>query len=296
MLKLPTHPCYLDGVFTPLAEARISVLDRGFLFGDGVYEVIPVHAGRPFRLDDHLKRLERSLSQAHLGTPLSMAEWTGVLRQLVALCTEATGAADQLLYLQITRGLGAERQLVIDPALRPTVFAMANPHQPPDAAQRHHGVRAVTARDFRWERGTLKTTSLMGAVLARHLATEQDAAETLLIHEGHLAEGSNCNVWVVVEDALVTPPPGPHVLPGVRLQLVRELCEEEGIPCSQRPVAEAELNMATEILLSSAGRELLPVTTLDGQPVGHGALRGKPGPVFGRLYEAYQRAKQRPDG
>ena len=292
MSALPTHPCYLNGEFMPLAEARISVLDRGFLFGDGVYEVVPVYGGRLFRAEDHLKRLARSLAQAQLPNPHDDAIWLALMAQTVEFCARHTDAQDQLLYLQVTRGVAPERQLVIPAEAVPTVFIMANPHQPPTAATRHHGIKAVTAHDFRWERGTLKTTSMLGNVLARQMATEQDAAETLMIHDGHLTEGASSNVWVVLEDALVTPPPGEHVLPGVRLQLLRELCEEEGIACNQRPVSEAELSMATEVIISSAGREILPVTTLDGQPVGHGAGRGKPGPVFARLYEAYQRAKR----
>ena len=217
MSPLPAYPCYLNGEFLPLAEARISVLDRGFLFGDGVYEVVPVYGGRLFRAEDHLKRLARSLAQAHLPNPHDEATWLALMAQTVEFCAKHTDAQEQLLYLQVTRGVAPERHLVIPPEGVPTVFMMANPHQPPSAATRHHGIKAVTAHDFRWERGTLKTTSMLGNVLARQMATEQDAAETLMIHDGHLTEGASSNVWVVLEDALVTPPPGDHVLPGVRL-------------------------------------------------------------------------------
>lgn len=289
--KLPDHPCYLNGEFTPLAKAQVSVLDRGFLFGDGVYEVIPVYGGRPFRAPDHLDRLARSLADADIPNPHSRDQWLRLIAQVVALCTEHTGQADQLVYLQLTRGV-AERSWEPEPNLPPTVFIMANPHQPPSADLRHHGVSAVTARDLRWSRGTLKSTSLLGGVLARQWAREADAAEVIMLHNDHVTEGSSSNVWIVFEDALLTPEPGEHVLEGVRLRVVRELCEELGLACNQRPIPEFELRAASEIILTSAGREILPVTQLDGELVGHGAGRGRPGPVFGRLYEAYQALKR----
>ena len=288
-----THPCYLNGQFTPLAEAKVSVMDRGFLFGDGVYEAVPVYGTRLFRVADHLTRLEHSLQQLRLPNPFEREQWLALMTRMVAQTVEATGAQDQLLYLQVTRGAAPERYIVPPPDLDPTVFMMSQPHTPPSAAQRHHGVAAVTARDLRWSRGNIKSISLLGNVLARQAATDQNAVETIMVHDGWLTEGASSNVWVVFEDALLTPPPGEHVLEGVRLKLIRELCEEEGIPCNIRPVPEGELSAASEVILSSAGREVLPVTTLDGEPVGHGALRGKPGPVFAKLFEAYQRAKLR---
>lgn len=291
-LPLPDYPCYLNGEFTPLAKAQVSVLDRGFLFGDGVYEVVPVYGGRPFRALDHLDRLTQSLAEADIPNPHSREQWLRLIGQVVVLCTERTGQADHLVYLQVTRGVAPERSWEPPSNLSPTVFIMATPHQPPAAELRRHGVSAVTARDLRWSRCTLKSTSLLGSVLARQQAIEADAAEVIMIHNDHLTEGSSSNVWIVFEDALLTPPPGEHVLDGVRLRVVRELCEELGLACNQRPIPEFELRAASEIMLSSAGRELLPVTRLDGELVGHGAGRGRPGPVFGRLYEAYQAAKR----
>ena len=168
---------------------------------------------------------------------------------------------------------------------------MASAMKPPSGEQRHHGVACISARDFRWERGDIKSTSLLGNVLARQMSADRDAVETIMFRAGHLTEASASNVWIVHEGALLGPPKSEHVLEGIRVELMKELCEECGIAYNLRPIAESEVTAADEILLSSATKEILPVTSLDGDAVGHGALRGKPGPVYGRLYEAYQRAK-----
>jgi D-alanine transaminase len=209
---------------------------------------------------------------------------------------EAQPADDQLLYIQITRGV-AMRDHVMPADIEPTVFIMSNPYKPVPAEQRRQGVACVSARDFRWERGDIKCTSLLGNVLARQMAADQGALETILFREGAhggpwLTEGSSSNVWIVHEGALLGPPMNEHVLEGIRVELLRELCEDEGIAYNLRPISEADVRAADELLLSSSGREVLAVTRLDGDLVGHGALRGKPGPVYGRLYEAYQRAKR----
>jgi D-alanine transaminase len=169
---------------------------------------------------------------------------------------------------------------------------MASVMKPPSAEQRHKGVACVSARDFRWERGDIKSISLLGNVLARQISADRDATETIMFRDGFLTEAAACNVWVVHEGAVLGPPKSEHVLEGIRYELIKELCEECGIAYNLRQIAEGEVNAADEILLSSATKEVLPVTSLDGEGVGHGALRGKPGPVYGRLYEAYQRAKQ----
>jgi len=283
---LPDALCYLNGDFGPLAEAKVSVLDRGFIFGDGVYEVIPVYGRRLFRFDEHMARLSRSLAKLRIVNPHSSAEWLEKCRRLIA----AQASDDQLVYLQVTRGV-AMRDHVMPPDIAPTVFMMASTMKPPTAEQRHHGVACLTARDFRWERGDIKSISLLGNVLARQISADQGAVETILFREGFLTEASASNVWVVHEGALLGPPKGDHVLEGIRYELLRELCEEEGIAYNLRPVSEAEVFAADEVLLSSATKEVLPVTLLDHEPVGHGALRGKPGPVYARLHEAYQRAK-----
>ena len=283
---LPDSLCYLNGQFGPLSETRVSVLDRGFIFGDGVYEVVPVYARRLFRFDEHMARLSRSLAKLRIANPHAPGDWLALCRRLVA----AQAAQDQLVYIQVTRGV-ALRDHVMPEGIAPTVFMMAGPMKPPTAEQRHRGVACVTARDFRWERGDIKSISLLGNVLARQISADVGAVETIMFRDGHLTEAAASNVWIVHEGALLGPPKSEHVLEGIRYELLRELCEEAGIAYNLCPIAEAEVAVADEILLSSATKEVLAVTTLDHQPVGHGALRGKPGPVYARLYEAYQRAK-----
>ena len=291
MTALPDTPCFLDGEYTRLCDAKVSVLDRGFIFGDGVYEVIPVYARRLFRFDDHIARLGRSLAKVRIAAPATREQWLERARALVAALHAQTGADDQLVYLQVTRGV-APRDHVMPPDIVPTVFMMVSPMKPPTADQRHHGVACTTAADFRWQRGDIKSTSLLGAVLARQISADHGAVETILFRDGWLTEASASNVWIVHEGALLGPPKSEHVLEGIRVELLRELCEEEGVAYNLRPIAEADVRAADEVLLSSATKEVLPVTRIDGEPVGHGALRGKPGPVYARLYEAYQRAKR----
>jgi D-alanine transaminase len=290
MQNIPDTLCYLNGEYGSLRDAKVSVLDRGFIFGDGIYEVVPVYARKLFRFDEHMARLNRSLGKVRIVNPHSEAEWLARCRRLVASLADKTGAADQLVYLQVTRGV-APRDHVMPSDITPTVFMMASVMKPPTPEQRHHGVACVTARDFRWERGDIKSTSLLGAVLARQISADHGAVETVMFRDGFLTEASASNVWVVHEGALLGPPKSEHVLEGIRYDLLRELCEETGIAYNLRPIPEADVSSADELLLSSATKEVLPVTTLDGQPVGHGALRGKPGPVYAKLFEAYQGAK-----
>ena len=293
---LPDTLCDLNGELLPLSQARVSVMDRGFLFGDGVYEALPVYGRRLFRFDEHLARLARNLDHLRIALPLDRDTWLARVRRLVA----SHPADDQMVYLQITRGV-AMRDHAMLPGLTPTVFMMTNPLRPVPAELRHQGVACVTARDLRWSRGDIKSISLLGNVMARQVSVDARAAETILLRDGEseglhggpwLTEGASSNVWLVHEGALLGPRMDHHVLEGIRVALLRELCEELGIAFNLRPLSESDLRSADEILLSSAGREVLPVTRLDGEPVGHGALRGKPGPVYARLFEAYQRAKQ----
>lgn len=292
MTPLPDSLCYLDGEFLPLNQAKVSVMDRGFLFGDSVYEAIPVYGRRLFRFDDHLERLERSLGKLEIELDMDLETWLARLRKVIAACP----ADDQLVYLQVTRGV-APRSHLMPVGLTPTVFVATSERTLPTPAQRVQGLACVTARDFRWQRADIKTTSLLGNVLARKISADQGADETLLLRDDEpggpwLTEGSSSNVWVVHEGALLGPAPDEHVLAGVRIELLRELCEETGIAFNLRPVSEADVRSADEVLLSSASKEVIAVTRLDGEQVGHGALRGRPGPVYARLHEAYQRAIQ----
>lgn len=286
MIALPETPCYLNGEYTRLCDAKVSVLDRGFIFGDGVYEAIPVYGRRLFRFDEHIARLARSLAKLRMPNPMDEARWLSVVRRIVA----NHPAENQLVYIQVTRGV-AMRDHVPPSDPVPTVFVMTNELKQASTEARHQGVACITARDFRWERGDIKSTSLLGSVLARMVSSDQGATETILFRDGWLTEASSSNVWVVHEGALLGPPKSEHLLEGIRFELLRELCEDMGIAYNLRPIAEADVLAADEVLLSSATKEVLPVTRIDGAEVGHGALRGKPGPVYARLYEAYQAAK-----
>lgn len=286
MQTLPDTLCYLNGEFTPLNQAKVSVLDRGFIFGDGIYEVVPVYGRRLFRFDEHMARLERSLTKLRIPNPHSRPDWLMRCRRLI----EAQASEDQLIYIQVTRGV-ALRDHVMPAGIEPTVFMMVSAMKQPSPEQRHQGVACVSARDFRWERGDIKSISLLGNVLARQISADQGAVETIMFRDGFLTEAASCNVWVVREGAVLGPPKSEHVLEGIRYELIRELCEQEGLAFNLRPISEGEVTSADELMLSSATKEVLPITTLDGEPVGHGAARGKPGPAYARIYEAYQRAK-----
>ena len=295
MQTIPDTLCYLNGEYRSLRDAKVSVLDRGFIFGDGIYEVVPAYAGKLFRFDEHMARLGRSLAKLRIANPHTREEWLARCRKLITALVGKTDvqqrpAGDQIVYIQITRGV-ALRDHVMPADVIPTVFMMCSPMKPATPEQRHAGVACVTARDFRWERGDIKSTSLLGNVLARQISADHGAAETIMFRSGFLTEAAASNVWVVHEGAVLGPPKSEHVLEGIRYELIRELCDEVGIAYNLRPINEADVFAGDEIFLSSATKEVLPVTSLDGQPVGHGALRGKPGPVYARLHEAYERAK-----
>ncbi len=283
--------CFLNGEFLPLSQAKISVLDRGFIFGDGLYDVAPVYGRRLFRFDEHLARLQRGMQKIRIDNPSTRDQWRAHGRRLVAALHDKPGAEDQVLYFQVSRGV-APRDHVMTEGISPTVFMMCNPMRPAGADQRHQGVACVTARDFRWERGDIKSTSLLGNVLARQISADHGAVETIMFRDGWLTEASASNVWIVQEGALLGPPRSDHILEGIRVELLRELSDECGLAYNLRPIAEADVRAADEVLLTSATKEVLAVTQIDGQPVGHGALRGKPGPVYAKLYEAYQQAKK----
>jgi len=278
---------HFNGKLLPLDEIHVSPLDRGFIFGDGVYEVIPVYAGAPLRAREHFERLQRSMDEIGLRNPHSVDEWIALTQELLA-----HHPGNQSVYIQVTRGAPTKRDHVIPKGLQPTVFMMCYPLASPSREAIENGVACITARDFRWEHADIKSTSLLGNVLARQMSADRGAVETIMFRNGVLTEASASNVWVVHEGAVLGPPKSERVLEGIRYELLRELCEEEGIAYNLRAISEAELLAADELMLSSATKEVLPVTQLDGEPVGHGALRGKPGPVYARLHEAYQRAKK----
>ena len=277
---MPLPVCYLNGAYLPLGEARVSPLDRAFLFGDAVYEVVPVYAGRPFRLREHLDRLVRSLAGIRMDPPLTHAEWNALLKTLI----ERNGGGDQYLYFQVTRGAELARNHAWPAGLAPTVFAFANTLEAPSAALLEQGVAAITAEDTRWARRDIKSTALLANTLLKKLAADAGAFETILLEDGGLTEGSSTTVHVVQGGEIHTPPNGHHILPGTTRDVVAELAARCGIPSASRRVTEDELRAADEIWLAFSTRGVLPVTRLDGKPVG----AGKPGPLFGRIYTAFE--------
>jgi len=279
---------YLNGAFLPPDDARISVFDRGFLFADGVYEVIPAYGGRPFRLAQHLSRLDASLAGIRLANPLSHAQWRDICLQLIGSAASGSHAmSDVSVYLQVTRG-PAPRDHAFPASIQPTVFAYAAPIKYPDAAQIEQGVTAIAVADVRWLRCDIKSIALLANVLARQQAIEQGTAEAILIRDGFMTEGSASNIFAVIGNRLVTPPKGKFILPGVTRDLVLELARAHHVPCEEREIPERELRTAEELMLSSSTKELLPITRLDGQPVGS----GRPGPLHARLHRLYQDYKR----
>ena len=275
--------CYLNGEFLPLAEAKIPVLDRGFIFGDGVYEVIPVYDRTPLRLEGHLARLQRSLDALRIRNPNNSARWTELIGELIA----RQESADQSVYVHITRGV-AKRDHAFPKDLAPTVFMMSNPLSTPSAEQIERGVAAVTGTDNRWYRCDIKSTALLANVLLRQLAIDAGAAETVLLRDGFLTEGSAANIFVVKGGVIRTPPKSHLILSGITYDFILELAAGAGLACEQGDVSEAELRQADELWLTSSTREVLAITTLDGRPIGSGT----PGPIFRRMHALYQAHKR----
>jgi D-alanine transaminase len=272
---------YLNGSFVPLSEARIPVLDRGFIFGDGIYEVVPVYEGRPFRLTQHLKRLERSLAAISIDNPFDEAGWRALIADLVG----RHRWPNQFVYMQITRGV-ARRDHAFPKGIQPTVFAMTSEFVAPAAALREQGLAVITADDERWLHCDIKSVSLLGNVLAKQAAVDAGAAECMMFRDGILTEGSSSNIWVVRNGRVLGSPVNHLVLEGIRVGLLAELCARCGLDHELRRVPREEVLLADELMLTSATREILPITQVDGAPVGN----GRPGPVYQRLIEAYQAA------
>lgn len=283
-MNFPNIPLvYLNGKFLAPEEAKVSAFDRGFIFGDGVYEVIPVFEGRLFRLVAHLRRLAASLREIRLPNPLNDAQWLNVFMSLIT----AAGPGDHSIYLQITRGV-APRDHAFPAQVEPSVFAYIQPIKYPSAEQVERGVAAITLTDIRWSRCDIKAIALLANALARSQAIEAGAAEAILIRDGFVTEGAASNVFIVQDGRLLTPPKSPFLLPGVTRDLVLELARDNRITAAEAPVSEAALRSAEEILMTSSTKEILAITRLNGQPVGD----GRPGRVYRRLLEHYREYKQ----
>jgi D-alanine transaminase len=276
---------YLNGKFLPLDEAKISVLDRGFIYGDGVYEVVPVYQRQPYRLRPHLIRLQHSLDGIRLANPHREAEWEAIIHNLIAM----QPFDDQGVYLQVTRG-AAKRDHAFPPDAIPTVFLMSNPLPVLSREQIEGGVAVVTAADERWLRCDLKTISLLGNVLARQFAVDRDAVETVMFRDGHLTEASASNVLIVKGGTIFAPPKDNLILPGITYDAALELARQGGLPFAIRPVTKEDALSADEMWLSSSTKEVLAVSTLDGRPF----ASGKPGPVYRRMYALFQESKPKP--
>jgi D-alanine transaminase len=271
---------YLNGAFQPLSETRVSVMDRGFLFGDGVYEVIPVYGGRLFRLAHHLKRLQNSLDSVRTANPLTAEAWETMLNELV----ERNGGGDQAVYLQVTRGVAAQRDHAFPENTAPTLFAMSTPVAASVDSDSITGITAITLADIRWKLCNIKAITLLPNVLLRQQAIDGDAAEAILIKDGFATEGAASNIFIVKDDLLITPPNGPALLPGITRDLVIELAARHAIPYREADISEDALFDADEIWLTSSTREISPVTRLDDRRIGGGI----PGPLWKRMIGLYQ--------
>ena len=280
----PFPTCYLNGEYLPLAEARISPLDRGFLYGDGAYEVMPAYGGRPFRLEAHCGRLTRSLGEIQMADPLSRSRWCDIFETLV----RRNGGGDQYIYWQVTRGAERGRNHAPLPDIPRTVFASCAPLPVNSAAVLERGVACISTEDTRWARCDIKSIALIANVLLRQLAVDADAAEVILLRNGELMEASSSSAYVVIGGELRAPPNSRRILPGTTRGVIEELATRTGIAHRSATIRETELHGADEIWISSATREVQPVTTLDGKPVG----TGRPGPLWRRVYAEFQRWKQ----
>jgi D-alanine transaminase len=275
---------FLNGTFMPIEQATVPVLDRGFIFGDGVYELVPVYSRVPFRIDEHLARLERSLQEVRIRNPYSRERWREIIAQLIA----QQPYEDQGVYFQVTRGV-AKRDHAFPKGVEPTVFVMSNPLVNPPAELVEAGARAVTAPDFRWLRCDIKSISLIGNCLLRQLSADVGAVETILLRDGQLTEASASNVFIVKDGVVRGPAKSNLILPGITYDVVIELARDAGMPLDIGEVSERELRAADEIWVTSSSKEVLAIVDLDGKPVGE----GRPGPAFRRMYQLYQDFKRR---
>jgi D-alanine transaminase len=275
---------FLNGKLAPLEQATVSVLDRGFIFGDGVYELVPVYSRVPFRMEEHLARLERSLGETRIRNPYSRAQWRAHIYQLI----DAQPFDDQSVYFQVTRGV-AKRDHAFPKNIEPTVFMMCNPLVNPPAAQVENGAAAVTATDNRWLRCDIKSISLVGNVLLRQLSAEEGAAETILFRDGRLTEASASNVFIVKRGVIYSPSKSNLILPGITYDVVVELAHTHGLALEFGDIPEADVRAADELWVTSSSKEVLAIVELDGKPIGD----GRPGPAFRRMFQLYQEFKQK---
>ncbi len=279
--------CYLNGDYLPLGQAKVSVLDRGFIFGDGVYEVIPVYGDHLFRLQQHLQRLNNSLDAIKLANPLSDEQWHDMLQMLVKKNQDQHNP-DKSVYLQLTRGV-AKRDHGFPKNTPVTIFAMSNPLLATDMEKMQAGVAAITLDDIRWRYCHIKTIALLPNILLKQQAIEKHASEAILVREGQVTEGSASNLFIVRNGVIKTPAKSERLLPGVTRDLIVELAQNNGMICEETTISETELHAADEIWLSSSTREILPITRLDEKTIGTGTA----GPLWQKMIKIYQSYKQK---
>ena len=282
-MHIPPLIAYLNGRFSPLDQLQVSVLDRGFLFGDGVYEMIPVYDRKVFRLGEHLQRLGSSLAAVRISNPHTEAQWREIILSLV----EQQDFVDQSVYLQVTRGVAFPRNHAFPAQVTPTVLVFADPLDPPPQQLLEQGVSAVTSSDLRWLRCNIKATSLLANVLAKQLAVDEGVAETILLRDGLLIEGAASNIFIVQQGVIMAPAASHQMLSGITYDLICELARQHGLPLQLGMVSEQALRHADEVWLTSSSKELLAIVTLDGRPVGNGKI----GPIYQAMYGFYQEFK-----
>ncbi|MBV6305520.1 D-amino acid aminotransferase [Candidimonas humi] len=273
---------YLNGEYVRLGDAKVSVLDRGFIFGDGIYEVVPAYGRKPFRMDSHLARLERSLKAIGIKLDMSRADWEKLVRDMLVRAS----SDDAMVYIQVTRGVAKRDHAFPAKAPKPTVFCMVSPFKRPAAAAREQGLSTVSMPDVRWLHCEIKSVSLLGNVLAKQHAVEAGVDEVIQFRDGFLSEGSSCNIWVVKNGTVLGPVRDNLILEGIRYGFIEELARAAGVPFESRRISREEVEQADELMLTSATKEVLPIVSLDGKPVGN----GKPGPVYARLRAGYDKA------
>jgi D-alanine transaminase len=279
---MSTDICYLNGQYLPLSEAKVPVLDRGFIFGDGLYEFTPVYGGKMFRFAAHLARLKRGMQEIRLDNPFSDEEWQRISQGLIDRWPGEAASKDVAIYTHITRGV-APRDHRFPKGVKPTVLMTIYKLPAPAPEQYEKGVACITMDDYRWGKGHIKSISLLGNVLARQAAEDAGCAETIMFRDGYLTEAAACNVFIVRNGQIIAPPKSNYLLGGITDDFVTEVCRANAFPITIRPIAEWEVRQADEVWLTSSSKEALPVTTLDGQPVGHGQMAGKVGDVYKKV-------------
>lgn len=266
----------------PLDECKVSPLDRGFIFGDGIYELLPVYKNKPFYLEQHLQRLQRSMAEIQIDNPYSLAEWQSLIENLI----QQAELEDLAIYIQVTRG-EAPRDHIFPQSTQSTVFAMANPLPEISDQQLQNGVELITCDDIRWQRCDIKVISLLANILAKQEAKQASAVEAIMVRDDHALEGAASNLFVVRDGIVFTHPKDNLILPGITRDFVLELLQELDIECKQQAIPKKWLYSSDELWITSSTKELLAATKIDQKVIAD----GKPGKCWKKIYDLYQQRK-----